>query len=145
MRRPEDWPQRLAKALADSRWLAFEWNANDCCTFPANLIEAITEPGVDLMKDFRDRYLDEAGALDFVIQYGGSMEGAAQQLAADHGLVEQPPSYAKGGDLVYLHDLPQSEPFGGSMGIVMDHRVALMGRAGLTAISRRLAARSWVI
>ena len=56
-----DWPQRLAMALEARRSTPFAWGQNDCATFAADMIEAIT--GQDFAIAFRGRYKTKTGSL----------------------------------------------------------------------------------
>lgn len=57
VRRP-DWPTVLARFIEARRRQPFAWGANDCCTFAADAVVAMT--GVDPMADLR--HLDTAAA-----------------------------------------------------------------------------------
>lgn len=67
--RLRDWQSRLAALLADRRAAPFEWALNDCCSFAADCVLAVT--GVDPGEGLRGRYLDEAGALALLQELGG--------------------------------------------------------------------------
>jgi len=55
-----DWQSRLSAYLASRRGMAFAWGSNDCATFAAGAIEAMT--GEDLRASFGN-YTTEAGAV----------------------------------------------------------------------------------
>ncbi|MBP7548681.1 MAG: hypothetical protein KA761_00225 [Gemmatimonadaceae bacterium] len=42
MIRLPDWPERLASLVASKRDVPFEWGVNDCSTFAADAVEAVT-------------------------------------------------------------------------------------------------------
>lgn len=42
MKRHIDWPERLNDFLVENRATPFAWGTNDCCSFAARAIEAIT-------------------------------------------------------------------------------------------------------
>jgi hypothetical protein len=81
--------------------MPFAWGANDCASFAADGILAMT--GVDIAADFRGRYTDEASALAAIktITGGTTIADAAAWCATKHALAEWPyPLLAKRGDLV---------------------------------------------
>ena len=49
--RLRDWPERLDALLRSRAAVPFEWGRNDCCTFVADAIEAMT--GRDVMESVR--------------------------------------------------------------------------------------------
>lgn len=49
--RLRDWPERLDALLRSRAARPFEWGRNDCCTFVADAIEAMT--GRDVMESVR--------------------------------------------------------------------------------------------
>jgi len=68
-RRHADWPQRLALYLQGREKSPFAWGANDCCTFAADAVIAMT--GKDAMRALRGRYTSERGAARLIKQAGG--------------------------------------------------------------------------
>jgi hypothetical protein len=79
----------------------FAWGTNDCASFAADGILAMT--GVDIAADFRGKYTDESSALEAIktIAGGTTIADAAAYCAAKHNLAEwKYPLLAKRGDLV---------------------------------------------
>ena len=69
MPRLTDWPERLdALVRARAEW-PFVWGVNDCCTFAADAVLAIT--GVDVMGTLRQRYQSAFEALGLTQELGG--------------------------------------------------------------------------
>lgn len=66
MRRLSGWPDRLI-AYIDARAEApFAWGPNDCCTYAADGVMAIT--GEDPMPELRGAYADAASALRLIAE-----------------------------------------------------------------------------
>ena len=69
MPRLNDWPERLdALVRARADW-PFVWGVNDCCTFAADAVQALT--GVDVMGTLRQRYQSAFEALGLTQELGG--------------------------------------------------------------------------
>jgi hypothetical protein len=100
----EHWHTRAFDTfLRERATTPFTWGDNDCCTFAADAIHAIT--GTDIAADFRGKYTTEIGALRAIAKVTGgtTVADAAAYCAAKHGLVEHTyPLMAKRGDLVVL-------------------------------------------
>lgn len=69
LQRLPDWPERLAAFVEQRRHVPFAWGANDCATFAADAVLAIT--GRDPMQRLRGRWLDEPQALGVLAGLGG--------------------------------------------------------------------------
>jgi hypothetical protein len=100
--RTEHWATREYHAFLLARAkMPFAWGANDCASFAADGILAMT--GVDIAAAFRGKYSDEASALEAIriIAGGATIADAAAWCAAQHELAEwKYPLMAKRGDLV---------------------------------------------
>lgn len=103
LKRVDDWPERLARFVADRARAAFAWGAHDCCTFALRSVEEIT--GVDLLPGRRWR--TAAGAARAIRKLGragapggGGIEAAAVAIAAAHAAPEVPVLEARRGDVV---------------------------------------------
>jgi cell wall-associated NlpC family hydrolase len=97
----EDFPEFLVQR----RNVPFAWGSNDCATFAADAIKAIT--GTDIADDFRGKYTTERGAFKSVkaVAGGSTVVDAAAYCAEKHGLIEhQYPLMAKRGDLVIVRN-----------------------------------------
>lgn len=58
--RKHDWPEQLARHIAEHRNTPFAWGKHDCCLFAADGVLAMT--GVDPMAAFRGKYFDQVSA-----------------------------------------------------------------------------------
>ncbi len=93
MRRP-DWQQRLSKYLEVRECVPFAWGSNDCCTFAAGAVEAMT--GVDHLTTFGP-YKSANAARILIRSYGGLDALASAALGPSVG-----PQMAAVGDIVLL-------------------------------------------
>lgn len=143
--RREHWATRAYHdfLLARAR-MPFAWGTNDCASFAADGILAIT--GVDLAADFRGKYSDEASALQAIrtIAGGATIADAAAWCAAQHELPEwKYPRMAQRGDLVVFRAAGQTQS--GLVHLTGAHVVA-PGQRGLHLMRTGIDAeilRSW--
>lgn len=93
MHRLPGWPELLAAYIDQRSAMPFAWGSNDCCTFAADGVQAIT--GLDPMADLRG--------------YGGALQ--AQRILRNGGLMalvsdrlgwQLPPQFAHRGDVVLV-------------------------------------------
>jgi hypothetical protein len=92
MQRLPDWPARLAAHIEAHRALPFAWGTNDCATFAAGAVRAIT--GQDLLPRLVwPTRRDAAHALRWL---GGLREAVGQRLPA------VPLAYAQRGDVLLV-------------------------------------------
>lgn len=66
MQRLTDWPTRLIAFIDERAAAPFAWGPNDCCTYAADGVLAIT--GEDPMPELRGAYIDAAGALRLIAE-----------------------------------------------------------------------------
>lgn len=66
MKRFSDWPDRLIAFIDARAGQPFAWGPNDCCTYAADGVAAIT--GEDPMPELRGAYADAAGALRLIAE-----------------------------------------------------------------------------
>jgi hypothetical protein len=78
--RLRDWPERLDVLLRQRAGWPFVWGVNDCCTFAADAVQAIT--GVDVMGTLRQRYHSAFEALGLTQELGG-LRGAVSSLLGE--------------------------------------------------------------
>lgn len=90
-----DWPQRLARFVEQRRNVPFAWGQQDCCTFAADAVMALT--GSDPMSDLR--HINTAAAAtkllkrhplpDLVAERLGPITSALLAQRGDVVLIEQ--------------------------------------------------------
>lgn len=129
MKRLEDWPERLAAYVDAHRDTPFRWGQNDCATFAAGAVEAITGhpmevPTVESAADYA-RFVASSGALgEHVTDHLG------EPLAS--------PAFAQRGDVVLL--LVDGRD---SLGVCIGAQVAAPGPTGLLVVPLSRASTAW--
>ena len=68
MKKHQDWQLRFEAFIKERQNLPFAWGANDCTTFAADCVEALT--GVKHLPDLRD-YASELQAARLLKKHGG--------------------------------------------------------------------------
>lgn len=68
MKRHTDWTLRLTDFIKRKRYTPFQWGANDCCLFVADVAHAMT--GNDPANTFRGKYKSELGAMKALKRQG---------------------------------------------------------------------------
>jgi hypothetical protein len=77
IQRLSDWPERLADFIESRRHAAFEWGRNDCVTFAADALQAMT--GVDVLAQLRGQWSEQDQALAIASRLHG-LPMAARRL-----------------------------------------------------------------
>lgn len=124
IKRVNNWPQLLNATIEASRNIPFTWEEQNCCFWPANVVEVLT--GVDVAVDFRRKATSAAAVRKLLKQKGGVANLAAEVLPR-YGLRPVPVSMAKRGDVV----LALTE-HGHAGGICLGADCAFPGPNGLT-------------
>lgn len=138
-RKPE-WPELFHEFLLSRASRPFTWGSNDCATFSADGIAAMT--GTDPLADLRG-YLTEAEAMQRISDVTGAstMEDAVVWIAAKYGLTERPHILtAQRGDLVLYRN-------GGSLAASLVHLngrdIVSPGAKGFSRMPLTSAHRVW--
>ena len=92
--RKQDWPVLLSTFLVERKDLPFTWGINDCCTFAAAAVEAMTDADHSI-KWRRYKTLREAATL---LAEAGGVGGVADAALG----ARIPVSFAQRGDVVML-------------------------------------------
>jgi len=95
MTRLHDWPLRFEALLKSRVSVPFAWGTNDCCTFAADVVIALT--GADAMQDLRGTYSSEAEAEALIQALGGLPEALTRYLGE-----AVPAAYANTGDVALV-------------------------------------------
>ena len=127
MKRLEDWPSRLEAYLEAKRDIPFAWGTNDCCSFAAGAIEAMT--GESLPTAMRGT---EAEARELLQSWGGLITIVTKLFGKPH-----PINFAHRGDLVLLRNDPDL------LGIFTSSGVAAPGELGMLLLPRSAARVCW--
>ncbi|MEH3107157.1 MAG: hypothetical protein PGN09_07705 [Sphingomonas fennica] len=132
MHRQIDWEERIVRYLEPLRARPYEWAKNDCCTFAAGAVEAMT--GVDPMAEFRGRYATARGAVRAIRRIGAGTLPAT--LDAKFRRIEA--ALAQRGDVVWIDDGSAL----GSLGLCWGPAMIAVGqqdeRVGLIQVPRAL-------
>lgn len=135
MMRHPDWPTRLAAHLASVKALPFAWVHNDCCTFAAGAVRAIT--GVDHMAPYRGKYFTRTGATRMLAKAGGLQSWVNICL----GEPLPTPALAGRGDVVLFEMVAPHGPQ--ALGICVGAHIAAPGPAGMVLLPITVAVAAW--
>ncbi|MDB5967340.1 MAG: hypothetical protein JWQ72_3840 [Polaromonas sp.] len=135
MTRHTDWPLRLAAYLAARRELPFAWAYNDCCTFAADAVKAMT--GADPMRSLRGRYTSRQGAARLI-----KAEGGLKALVSRYMGEPMPyPLTAGRGDVVLF---AMEDPYGPeALGIATGANISAPGPAGTVLLPLTAVQAAW--
>jgi hypothetical protein len=135
MTRLPAWAEALDTFLTDMRHRRFAWCTNDCCTFAANAVLAMT--GADPMSTLRTRYATQQGAARLVARAGGLHPLVCQYLGApmQHTLT------ARRGDVVQIALDDADGP--AALGICTGTHIAAPGPAGMVWLPITAATAAW--
>ena len=134
-RRLPDWPQRLDALVQSKLAQPFAWGSHDCCTWPADVVQAIT--GEDPIASYRGRYATEDEA-EAVLTDG--LEAEVAKCMAAFGAPECPPRFAQRGDWALCR--VGNELLGGA---VVGSVVMVPGMARLYAVPMGRVVRAWAV
>jgi len=131
MRLP-DWQLRLAEFGQARASMPFAWGSNDCCTFAADALEAMTG------RDLRGAFPVYEGALGAAraIEQGGGLLHLATKLLGD----PVSPKMAAVGDLVLVLNAERE-----MLGICNGTSVIAPGEAGMVLVGMETAVAAWRI
>jgi len=107
IKRYEDWPTQLEKAIISRYDTKFQYGNHDCCMGVAFIIEAMT--GVNVGATLK-KYKNKKGAMLVLARFGG-VRGAAEHFAKVIDAPSVPVKLAKRGDVV-LVETDQGEALG---------------------------------
>lgn len=81
------WPEALAAFIEERRHVPFAWGSNDCATFAADALLAMT--GFDVLADLRHRWATAAQADAVLSDMGGLLQAASALLGQPLAQVRQ--------------------------------------------------------
>jgi phosphoribosylformylglycinamidine (FGAM) synthase-like amidotransferase family enzyme len=131
MRLP-NWQERFSDFGKARASMPFAWGPNDCCSFAAAAVEAMT--GTNPMSS-ADRYSNELGAMRRIVEAGGLKPLASIYLGA-----AVPPLMAGVGDVVLLVNEGRE-----MLGICNGVNVMAPGEFGMVALGMQSALAAWKI
>lgn len=136
LRRPADWPQRLADFLAERQSTAFTWERHNCAFFACDWLARLL--GVDPAAAWRDE-VGSALAAHRALVGGGGLEAMAVEACVRWRWPECPVAYARRGDLV----LVETEAEGPALGIAEGATAVFVSAFGLARVPLRQCRRAW--
>ncbi|MES2909838.1 MAG: hypothetical protein V4718_00530 [Pseudomonadota bacterium] len=134
MTRCVNWAQLLSAYLLERKAQPFAWVKNDCCTFAAGAVVAMT--GRDPMAPLRGKYKTRAGAGKLLARAGNLQALASQYLGSPLAT----PALAMRGDVV-LFDM--GGPHGQALGICTGTHFAAPGPERTELVPMCAAVTAW--
>lgn len=129
MTRLPDWPERLAEYLDGRRDVPFAWGKNDCATFAAGAVEAITGEPLDIP------HVDSATAYAHFERDHGPLDAIVDDTL---GKRLPSPAFAQRGDVV-LVKLDGRD----SLGVCIGAEAAAPAADGMLTVPMSTAAAAW--
>lgn len=132
MNRLLDWQTRFAEFGRARARMPFVWGANDCCSFAAAAVQAITgrNPMAGVVA-----YASEAAAARLILRAGGLRALASQYLGRP-----VPPAFAAVGDVVLVMNEGRE-----ALGVCNGVNVLGPGPAGIDVLGIEAALAAWKI
>jgi hypothetical protein len=136
-RRLTGWPERLAEYVAARVSMPFAWGSNDCITFAAGAVEAITgqHPPMPVWHDVREAMRE--------LRTIGGIERAVESI----GLIEwHRPDVARRGDVVLVPSVTAVDGYRSGrpyMAVCLGHVCAAPGGCGIVYGPMSAAMRGW--
>lgn len=129
MKRREDWAEQLAQYLDDRRDAAFAWGVQDCATFAAGAVRAMTGQTLDIPR------VESADAYARLVREHGPL---ADQVAELLGAPLPSPAFAQRGDVVLV-------AIGGreTLGVCIGAEAAAPAAEGLLMVPMATASAAW--
>ena len=131
--RRHDWSSRLYYQIDAHKALPFSWGSNDCCLFAARVVDSMCD--TDHEGTLREKYQDEASALEYILRSGGIAE-AVDTFIGKHKTEGRPVR----GDVVLFNGSN-----GETLGICLGRYIAAMGRDGVVYSDRGSVICYWSI
>lgn len=131
MRLP-DWQQRFAEFGRTRITMPFVWGSNDCCTFAAAAVEALTGANPMLPVGAYDSPIEAAR----LIEEGGGLEQLATSLLG----ASVPPAMAAVGDIVLVINADRQ-----MLGVCNGTNVLAPGKDGMAVLGMDAALAAWKI
>jgi hypothetical protein len=127
--RKQNWPEVLNAYVTSTLGQPFQWGLLDCCIFPANCVQAMTD--VDLAADWLGKYSTRDEMMAYANTKGlNGVPEIIEYIAAQFNIPETKPKLAKRGDILLFES-----NLGPTLGIMLDARIAAMGLRGPKLLS----------
>lgn len=137
LRRREDWPVRMAEAMAAAQARKFAWGSHDCCSAVCRVIAAMTDHDP---RSVLGSYKTRADAMALMKEFGGVAEVSAT-LAARHGCNEIPVAFAQRGDPLLLP--AEDDPMTHALGLCIGRKAIVAAQVGWRHFPLTAALRAW--
>ena len=128
MMRVSNWEQALSDYLFERSDMPFEYGKNDCCTFAAGAVQAMT--GINPMEEFVGKYKSMASSVRAISNSG--FDGLEQIMDSKFDSI--PIGFASTGDLAFFNE---------SVGVVVGGKAAFVSEDGFVLISREKWDKAW--
>lgn len=140
IKRLDNWPTLMYKAIDAKQNQPFIWGMYDCCLFVCDVIFAMT--GTDMAYKFRDRYStkEEAYALLRKLTKKRGMVQSINKICEEFGVAEISPTHIQRGDVVTI-----TTELGDTLAICDGDQVLAMGVKGVVALPAKNIKRAWRI
>lgn len=129
MKRREDWAEQLAQYLDERRDAAFAWGVQDCATFAAGAVQAMTgeSPAIPQVESAAAylHFLRDHGPLDAIVD-----DTLGERLPS--------PAFAQRGDVVLLFVDERA-----TLGVCIGAEAAAPGADGMLTVSMSTASAAW--
>lgn len=129
--RREDWLDRLWATVDAAQQQPFAWSANDCTTFAAACVDAMTDS--DWRGHLAEQYTDEASARAFILAEGGLEAGVTRRLGEPVA-----PLQARRGDVCLVET-----PDGPGLAVCVGPVAVVPGADGLVRKPLREVIKAW--
>lgn len=129
--RREDWLRRLLDIVEENK--PFVWGENDCCTFAARCVDAMT--GSDWVEDLSNYYWDQKSAREYIADSGGIEAAVTNRIGEP-----VPPMLARRGDVCLLET-----GTGYGLGICAGRSALTPSDSGLVATPMSKVIKAWRI
>ena len=143
-----DWKPRLRTLIVERAKVPFEWGKNDCVSFAADVIEAMT--GMDVIDWGRGKYSNKEEALMVLKDhFGVGVFKTFDRIFEEHGFTQT--DSIKGGDIAFVVienlDPEASEMFNHLtlMVGVGDGAITGPGKDGLVLIKKYELVKAWTL
>jgi len=138
MDRREDWPERLTALIDLRRATPFAWGVQDCVTFAAAAIEAMT--GADPLADLT-RWNSREQAIQAISSLGSDLSHAVMARLGEPIM----PTLARRGDLLLVETDVPGWPGGQALGVCIGAHAVAPGPVGLEWVNMDRWRAAWRI
>jgi len=139
--RKKNWERLLGEEFQRTQTMSFVWGENDCCLFALRVIDSIV--GSEIQSIFYHKYKTKRGAIRRIVQYGKTLEGAANRIAQEFGGEEIPPGFAQRGDCVMAEVTDTEGELAPALGICYGIGAYFVSQTGLISIPRKAFLKAW--